>query len=178
MEDRFDQPSKKYTQKKVSRRSFLKGAAKAVSVTVGTVAVAGALWKNRDQFKEFEDSHSIERLIGKPIPGEGTKNWVTDRYSGYDLILVRKHPKLSDSEILGYTDPGQQIKAQAVYGVMYDSGDKGLGGPIFVNDEGYGKWFEIDGEALVVYDSEHNRIDATGKKVYMAGNFLISDEKQ
>lgn len=178
MEDNFDRSPVKFTPRRISRRSFLKGIRDAALLAGGAAVVGGALWKNRDKFEEFEDSHSVERLIGKPIPGEDIGDYVTQKYGDNDLILVRKHPYLSDGEILGYTDAGQEVKAQPVYGVPYPSFNEELGGPIMVNDEGYGKWFEIDGKALVVYDSDRKIIETSGKKVYIAGNFLPPDKQE
>ena len=177
MDRGLETPPGKFTQKKNKGQSVLKGIGR-IALVAGVIAGSAALWENKDKFKEFEDSHSVERLIGKPIPGEGTRNWVTDKYSGHNLILVRKHPMLSDGEILGYTDPGQHIKAQAVYGVPYDSYNKDLGGPFKVNNEGYGKWYLVNGEELVVHDLEGKVIDSTDKKVYLAGNFLVPTEEE
>ena len=67
---------------------------------------------------------------------------------------------------------GAAVAVGAVWGAQYDSYDPQLGGPIMKDGEGYGKWFEINGDDLIVFDSDQNKIDTYGKKLYMAGNFL------
>ena len=172
MENRFDKTPIKFTQKKISRRVLLKSIGKTLLAVGGIGVVGGAVLKNIDRIKENEDRYSVERLFGEPIEEEEPKNFVTDRYGENDLIIVRKNPVLSDGQILGYTSPGKKITARAVYGAQYGSYDSSLGGPVMKDGEGYGKWYEINGDDLDIFNPAHIRIDSAGKKVYMAGNFL------
>lgn len=178
MEGKFEKTPLKFTQKKVSRRVVLKNIGKTVLAVGAAGAVGAVAWKNIDRIKEREDKYSAERLFGQPIEGEETKDFITDKYGDQDLIIVREHPILSDRQILGYTDPGQKVKARAVYGAQYESYDSTLGGPIIKDGEGYGKWYEINGEDLTVFDPGHQKIDTSGKKIYMAGNFLKVEKKE
>lgn len=77
-------------------------------------------------------------LVGQEIQEETTQVMVTD-YS--KKIPVRTSPNRGDN-IIGYTSPGNRVDAQPFYGVVYPSGQEGLGN-FKKNDRAYGKWFRV-----------------------------------
>ena len=166
------------------RRRVLHGG-----LLIGSIAAGLALaWEESDRIRSaFNDPSNaiVERvkedfslckdLCGTPIEGEEAKSFLTDSFDETDFAIVRSEPTQGDN-IVGFAEPGQEVIAEAYYGVVYNSSaidSHGLGKIIGPDGQPYGKWFQIHKLEVLIADENG---EYTKKQIlfnqFVGGNFL------
>ena len=163
-------------------------AIRLLLISVVASGIGGSAWAAsrgktpKDLADSFQERFSLAGTMecyGKPIPDKKPQIYVTDGFEGsnYDFAPVRLEPDASEKDIIAWAPFGQQVKAQAYYGVSYSGGSassNGLGQVDCSEDPGnvYGTFYFVYKIQAFVDDGNGGWKLETRYNVYVPGNYL------